>query len=324
MSIALNLHLGLPKCASTSLQRVFAEQGGARFLGKSSRRHDGLAYREAALEHLFRHTIPYASEAKVDYDQIAELLSKSMLGDGSDDGPFLVSDELLSGCGFRNYRINHFPDPLVILYRLRRIFSPLRILVVIRNQTHFLRSYYSELVKYGYNVAFEIFAHKHLVHDAGLTNLLRYDRYLALLSAWCDELFVVPFEALVRADAHARTQLVAFAEIAFEQLPHSNPSGSEQELAKRFLENRKSVHDAGRWTPLSELHATEAVIGGLNLAQTPANLFWMSDDVRSRWEALGRSSNQKLGKMIGLDLAAYGYCGCENNDKQRDAKRVSI
>lgn len=146
----LIVHIGYPKCMSTSLQRgFFSQHEDIHYLGIGI--HTNLDFRSSELTGELYNALLYANEFCF-YNSLEQLRN-------------LVSQELIvakeKGCkqvalSLENLSFSFSPselDPLLKLERLRLIFkglvSEIQLLAVLREQTKLLKSLYGEYIKAG-------------------------------------------------------------------------------------------------------------------------------------------------------------------------------
>ena len=304
----LTVHLGLPKCASSSLQRFFPDAAMAHFyMGKFKRNEQGLAYHTAEIETLFRREIGLACEVNFNYTAARETLDQYFCEFNSERRPVLLSEEVMSGFGFITHHKNHHLDPYIILHRLKTLFPTLRIVLIIREQFKLLQSYYSELLVQGYNIAYDQFVRKQLTEAKGLHNILKYGEYVSFLERQCDELVVIPFESLVKKDK--------FSVDAWEKLnisyncilPHTRNTPSNAELHRLFCKNIQQTSRLGALQSIYDLSRTQALIEDQKILATPERLFWLEPQLQQDAMLIFQSANKQLSQRLGLELASYGY-----------------
>ena len=302
--LVLRAHIGLPKCGSTSLQTYFRDSCHPGYLGKGMvGRHD--IYKSEQLTNLFREYVSFMPEARVEADTLREMLMVEIRALDPLRSDWIVSDELLSGYGFKPYQYAYRQDPHLLFSRLRRLCDRLILLVVVRRQRDFLWSYYRQLLRHGYCAALDVFLRRQLREPAGLSGLVAYDLYLDQLAAYCDELIVVPFEALTTMESPAREGLLRFG-VEVDRLPMTNIGIDAQHALDLLERNCKTLRGIGGSTPAADRAATVELLrqeaGGRQLDL----VLHVSHETESAWAELIRASNQRLSARYGW-VEGYGY-----------------
>lgn len=299
----IGIHLGLPKCASTSLQARMAESCPERYLGKFPVTRDD-KFEDDALDELLREKIVYEPASTYDYAAAEHVLQQVVDEHHRDAGQLLLSDELLSGFGFLNIPRRRVVDPALIFERLARLFARPRILIVFREQHTFLRSYYAELVRFGYNVFFDRFLQAQITSSLGLATLLRYDRYRALAQRYFEDVVVIPMEAIIGAEPRALDLLAEFG-VNGRNLPALNVSKSPDELLIQLRSNLEHPIRFGRHSPV--VHVPGVAELDARCAQMDDPLFHTSHALVKRWDALAVAANRALDQQTGWHLEHFGY-----------------
>lgn len=123
------IHIGLPKCASTTLQdRLFAPQQHFLYLGRIKN-----GYVDARTRELFER-ITFQDSLDYDANTALSLLQSLSVKAAATERPILVSAESLS--------VEGRADRRAIVERLHALFAPTKILVVLRAQPAMLQSLY--------------------------------------------------------------------------------------------------------------------------------------------------------------------------------------
>ncbi len=305
---SLAVHIGLPKCASTSLQRFFANTSGNYcYLGKFERDGQNLAYKEFAVEKLVRQQIPFALEMDFNYAGAAGILQRYAERLGAEDRALLLSEELLSGFGFAAYHRQRFVDPALILARLKQLFPRVAVLLVVREQFSWLRSYYSELVMQGLNLSFSAFVQRQATDSGGLLSVLRYGTFWRWLQANVDKAWLVPFESLIARDEYALTVMEGFGTPYDRTLPRERVSPALQDIAARLLQNVERPTSLGERQPAADVRNTRNWLSGADLVRNPDRLFELDGAVTQAMASAFAAENRLLGDAIGVNLGRYNY-----------------
>lgn len=304
----LTLHIGLPKCASSSLQRFLQNAETPYFyMGKFKRDHRGLAYQNEEIEAIFRTTIPLSSEIIFNYEEIRSRLKAYFAEYNPQNKPALLSEEVMSGMGVIMHQNNRQLDPYIILHRMKQLFPNLKLLLIIREQFKYLQSYYSELISQGYNIAYDIFVRKHIREHAGLGYILKYDEFASFLIRTCGEVYILPFESLIRQDDLA-TSTLAKLDISFTQdFPKARKSALPNEVHHKFVANLDQVTRLGSLQSLYDLSRSHEVIQKQNIRDDVTKLFWLDPHFQAACSKLFSKSNYKLQEMLNINLHEYGY-----------------
>ncbi|MFA7318072.1 MAG: hypothetical protein WC029_11035 [Sulfuricella sp.] len=132
------IHIGLPKAASTTLQsNIFRTQERFANFGKVNNTYQNEVARGLIGRILFQDSVVYDSKS---VENMVGQLRAGLAAQG-DGRPLLFSDEALS--------VEGYVDRRIIATRLYDLFSPAKILIVLRSQTSMLKSFYLHAVKSG-------------------------------------------------------------------------------------------------------------------------------------------------------------------------------
>ncbi len=195
------IHIGLPKCASTSLQHLLLNQENIYYLGKKYNNQ----YRGDELEYFFREYLTKSHEMEYDYSYARSVIAPYIDEALVDNKPIVLSDELFSGIGFYSYLSRVFRDPAQILMRLSTLFKDdVIFIVVIREQASFLKSFYAQLINHGYNLTYQQFVFNELSRPSNMKSVLSYGQYLKYMLNQFATVRVVLFEQLARKELSFR------------------------------------------------------------------------------------------------------------------------
>lgn len=220
--------------------------------------------------------------------------------------PLMVSDEELSGLCFWNSKQGQAPDMLGVLQRMQRFFRRVKVLIVFREPEQFLRAYYYQMLKMGYNVVYPIFISGSLQREREVIQALYLDRLWYKARAAGIELTLLPLEALKHEPQAFFKAVSEFFGLPFQDLPHLNTTPPEQNLRQLLQDNLKRLRNLGLFTPLHEVYASEK---WLQQAQQNADweLYALPETLQAPLTALSVRCNTQLQKILAWDLAAYGY-----------------
>jgi hypothetical protein len=302
------IHIGLPKCASTTLQdRLFAPNGTFIYLGRIKN-----GYRDDQTRDLFER-ITFQDSLEYDADATAWLLRSLCAKAAAPERPILVSAESLSVEGRADRRL--------IAERLHRLLAPAKILIVLRAQPAMLQSLYlNHLRASGQRVvAFEQWLEQTYggvrftdLHRVGLNYEPLVRVYEDVFGA--DNVVVVPFEQI-------KDESSAFFQVLAELLDMS-----PADVNACFQTNLDNQRMSGR--QLLALHIQDRLPSGTNLARLgrrvlppavyePARRFvtggrrvtspQFSDHWQARIAATCAQGNARLASRKNIPLAALGY-----------------
>lgn len=230
------LHIGYPKCMSTTLQRDFFDRHPeVMFLGwgVSDIPHGWIDDETAALCEV---GIRYENSLLYDAPAAERIFARHLARFEGDPQKKLLC---LSSESF-SFTMHFDVDPAIKAERLKRLMGDgCKILIVVRNQLDLIASYYFECVRGGYARQFGDFLdfHYHYLFHSILSDL-RYHKIYQLYSELFGEknVKVVPMESLI---AHTRSELKSLCD-------HVGISAIELELARRNESSDKKYLQAVR------------------------------------------------------------------------------
>lgn len=127
------IHIGLPKTATTTIQNtVFSDQEKYHYLGKRNNSYQSDLARDLVSQVRLCDSLSYDAPH-------TESLLRALSVENSEERPLLISEEALSAEGGADRR--------EIARRLYELFSPAKVLIVLRSQTSMLKSLYLHAVK---------------------------------------------------------------------------------------------------------------------------------------------------------------------------------
>jgi len=192
------IHMGYPKCLSTSLQRFFfSKHDEINYFGVGS--DTGIDYATTEIEYIFEILMKYSRNDVFDYHlasmrkHIADVYRPSKVN--------LVSSEHL----LMNFTLQGI-DPEQKIDRLTRLFKDyeIEVIVIERDKSALIKSLYNEYIKMGYYESFETFerwvvsfADRNFLYD------LDYHRKKQLLSRNFRKIHWLKFETLINGDTSA-------------------------------------------------------------------------------------------------------------------------
>lgn len=332
-------HIGLRRCASTSLRLLFGKVPGliffdTRFSGAESLYQEGtdpvklallgdllqanaVAYDAGAVRGAFEQALARAEEAGA---EIVGFAQENVLG------PNINYD-----CQDRT------------LMRIRDALGrDIQIVMVVREQFAMLRSIYCKMVEYGLAMSWREFVVRvAMVPDRGLLPMLRFSRVIDLVQSYFDDVTVLVFEAFV-TDAEVRRGFLKGLGVSASDFPvdlcRENSSLSPKEISARLVLNGKFPHYFGAtslmslgnyrtetFAPLTDLPgvsdvAREYLSGEEVRRQTSGRLatalgemtlkpasFDMPEALAAYLKREFAPENSRLGRRLGQDLGRYGY-----------------
>jgi hypothetical protein len=297
-SISTIIHAGFPKCASSSLQRHFFDiHGDINNLGKpyTANNQDVHAFFSYICGEVFEQSVAY----KAFQTTLAPRLS--------DARPNVVSDERLTN--------SDGIDVKLVPQRIRYLFGPCKVVLVIRHPLDFLSSLYvHRLSKQQVSESFELWI-KHNA-DEPRPNPVSRCNYHSTVAAYAecfgkDNVLVLLYEQL-RDDVHTFiSSLCASLDVAFDP---SVPILRNARVAKtNRLSNLQFAKVASptlrKLDPLVRGILPDVAVQGIKTMMRkggPANPR-LSRRGQERIEALSREGNRALVDVWGLPLEKYGY-----------------
>lgn len=135
----LTIHIGMPKCASTSLQCNFFSNAGFPYLGPTNVHFN---FRDG-LEERFKYLLALSTMEEHRYHSYREEIESFLYQYFSPEQPGIISDEGIS-CGYYGAIPEECNDRSVVARRYAELFPGAKILLIIRNQPDFLASLFGE------------------------------------------------------------------------------------------------------------------------------------------------------------------------------------
>lgn len=323
------VHVGLPKCASTSLQVLFARASGTTFVGKGAEqtavefaiaRFKEIVFRipnvresryvNKPLRDVFRDLLPSDREIS-ESDLIASrrTVDEAVGVLRGDPSRVLISDEVLSGAGFVFF--NKPRRPLSgIIDEVGRLFGPdAMVLVVMRSQIPFLQSYWKHLVRTGYPFTFHHFLSEQSSEpepqDAwrSVTSSLFFDRLRRHAEASGVRVAFVPFED-VTGEGRILREVLAREGIRIPSgLPHRRKSNTDDSHIVKLERNRTQLRKRGTMFSPEDLAADEAA---WQQVLTTRKLYGETPH-RDRLVEVFRPENRAFAEATGMDLKGFKY-----------------
>lgn len=301
----LIVHVGYPKCGSTLLQRhVFPQLDDVRhiaFEGKTE------LYQALAMRTF--------SEGEAGRKAVLSRFADEVL---AGDRPTLISAEhfIMPAECFRSLenRPLRLLDGMTILEQIAALPVPVRILVLVRRQDDWLRSWYQERIKRYETRAFSDFVLA--AENQVLLETLAYDHIIGVLEDKFGpgSVYVVPFELLRCDDAAFWRRINALLPLAAApaDLPIVRMSMRRETIFLRRLGNRllrrlagatggDAALDRAAFRTLKKVYALE---GLLNRFSQPGPLrFDLPDGLADRF----RADNRALCVRLDTDMSELGY-----------------
>lgn len=336
MSKTKLLHIGFPKCMSTSLQRdLFAVHPEIMFLGWGlpETEHGWCSDQMSALCE-----VGLRYEKVLDFDkQEAKRIFDSLI-----DG-FKCSDDKRCLClSYESFSFTmHFDvDPTIKAERLRYLMGDdTKVLIIIRNQLDLIRSYYYECVRGGFPGSFPEFLDYNFHYQ--FHSIFSDIRYSRLYKFYCnlfgvENVLIVPMEELVENHQEVVSSICQYAGISAldSELQRHNDSSDKRYLQAVRLLNEKFPNNRGGtyfgWVDDEKLRPywrDKLNVGLPAAAEKNYNLRllvfrsakevladFMDElhaDYPSGWvdrlASMYRDDNRLLANCTGLDLERFGY-----------------
>ena len=192
------IHIGFPKCLSTSLQRCFfSKHPEINYYGIGIK--NNIDYIDVDISNLIEVYIRYASESV--FDENKKKLKKIMdkkLKESKKKGFRVagISAEIMS-IGFSALDNDRYEKAR----RLKYIFGKdTKIIILIRNQHDFLKSIYRESIRVGYKRTFKEFVNFHYKFNCkSIISDIRYDDIILVYRKLfgSKNVFVIPYESVI-------------------------------------------------------------------------------------------------------------------------------
>lgn len=326
------VHLGFPKCASTSLQSVLAHTKKVYYLGKGggtfaedvrkkSRGSSGVAltraaerYRSTDIGWVVRREIPAMPDISYDRGMVADVLGGAVAEARSLGRDALhLSDEVLSGIGLSLYRMNRVSIGTIAQRLAEGLDVPVSFVAITRAQPEMLWSYYRKLLLSGYHLTFTGFLDDVCglpTRDEagaraalGIVAGLMYDRVVEDVSRHGD-VVIVPFEDVVSGQAGADRLLTAMGLQPGTTLPHFNKGVEDPEL--ELVENLMDPSGLAARVPSGLVSADARRRRRWEREPDTKPKNWRSAVPPELIEVFARS-NARTVELTGLDLGALGY-----------------
>jgi len=310
LDIDLHIHIGLPKCASSSIQSYLTDLNLPNYIGKfphNTERKEENPYVTSEIKSFFRETILYEHELLLDDSVLFKHLQGLFEPYMNQKSPIIISDEELSGFCFWNNKFSRAPDILLILKRLKRFFKSLKVLLILREPQQFLRSYYHQMLKMGYNVAYHTFIDSMLVKRRELIQFFYLDRLITKANEEGIEVIALPLEGLGHEPKRFLTELSNFLEHECHSLPRVNQAPDQKTIYQLFQQNTtKPLFGLGYFTPYYQMIKTNRWLEEQKKSGK-INFYYLSSETEVSLEKLILRSNDALQNQLGWDLESYGY-----------------
>lgn len=290
------IHVGLPKAASSSLQTYFRGIGDIPYLGKFGRT---ALYVDPDIKNIYWDHVSRYRENAPATSELAMRFVEALATHNIPPDHYIISDEILSGIGFGWFRRS--PRRLTaILERLAGINgADAHFLLVLRQQTGLLKSYYAQLLRRGYPLTFETFLRRQgTEHPDSLHEGLAYGSILEFCHSRNIRLHTLFFEEIID---NAST-LVNFLSTLGVQAPLNLPAMNPTVQPKRALEILTNTRTGRRPMRASvfSMAETEVDEDAFKCAQQNG-VFWAPEDVLARVSDLFRDENRKVRELTGKD-----------------------
>lgn len=330
------LHIGFPKCMSTSLQRdLFAAHPEMMFLGWGlpDTEHGWISDEISALCEVgirYEKVLNFRkSSAKKVFDRYLSEFEKD-----SSKRAICLSYESFS------FTMHYDIDPVIKANRLRYLLGKdTKVLIVIRNQLDLIRSYYFECVRGGYPGYFAPFL-DYIFHYQ-FHSIISDLRYCQLYRLYCrmfgkENVMLLPMEAIVASPREAVESICEFSGVSTGNFPlqRHNDSNDRRYLQAVRLLNEKFPNNRGHtyfgwvddeklrpyWRQTLGEEAPAAAVQNYSVkmmilrtakAVTSDFVDALNADYPVGWSErmseLYREDNRALAELSGLDLSGLGY-----------------
>ncbi len=234
------LHIGYPKCMSTSLQLdYFNKHPEIYFLGwgRAENEHGWITEEMASIGEV---GLRYAKEFVYDAQATRSYLERHIDLCEQDESKRLLCFSSESMAFTFHYDI----DVVQKAHRLRALFGPdCKVLIVIRNQLDLFRSFYHESIRCGYRGDFAQFIEFHYFHQfRTILSDLYYERMYGLYAGLfgARNVTVIPMELLVREQQVLLKELSLYLGISPIELELTKYNNSDD---KQYLEAVRQMNE---------------------------------------------------------------------------------
>jgi hypothetical protein len=305
--LSICIHVGLPKCASTTLQMdLFSKHSDFNYLGRCFQSTRGL-YKDKRLD-AFYEELKLGNEIDGELARAVEsLLDHQKVN--------LFSHEGMTELSLSSYKTT--------ARRLKDCFPEAKILFLIRNQASLLRSYYE--MKRPYKVLFPMgkpkaeisFAHwvdYCLTHQPETFSVLHYDEVYGTYSSLFgnENVLLLLMEDLLKKPRTVANQIAKYFSVDLEEAialleaprkHHSAPTGRKV-LYRKFVEPLVLKSKLSRIAPLKFRASVKAFLN-----QGTTTYLQLPEDTKRAVESEFSVSNRRLGDFgVSLEsLEAYKY-----------------
>lgn len=298
------LHIGYPKCFSTTLQRsFFAKHPSVQFGGIGV--EDRISYATTEIEHCFESLLKYANEGYWEKhkrnvrEHIRWFISKAK------DRRVVFSSEHLS----MNFTLQGLENS-VKYWRLNYLFEgyDIQLLIIRREPVKLLRSLYGEFIRMGYKEKYEDFLKWVLTfQDRNFVPDFNYKLKNKQLSAIFSpaNIYWLSFEELKEkgVEASLNKKLANWLDLDDKGIPISNdnPSLSETELYELLEYNKKHPRGLGlAQTEVFERHRSRLQFKYSEMDYTEEEIF---SNVLAKRKAVKEAKKNANGGAIEFDRA---------------------
>lgn len=335
----LILHVGNPKCGSTSLQAVFPQVQTAKYLGKTKRIENSKIvsgrFENQQIEQFCRNLCTVYDVRLVDKAPYQEAFERAF--EVAPNNRLLLSDEILSSIAIRPGKVA-LSLPQIVENFQRTIDCRVEVMLVVREQFSFLKSYFQQLPHHDYLFS-EFLALVALRKKMWIYPALDYERIASVMEKQVDAFHLLPFEDLFSGYESAWNLLKPIgleeiAEVLFST--HRNKSSEKgnfaQELAARravfkditpnklplglnsdemkFLNNGESIYRKYLIERFREARRVQILLKEARQAGLPPveDVFYVPEDLRQHLaNDFGAWNSRLQQKYSNMDWGAMGY-----------------
>ena len=295
-------HIGMPKTATSYLQKNFYPNLNLHYLGK----HYDSKSRDREFARVFAELFsmqPFGNKEPI-YTKIKDMMPNS--------GKILYSNELMSGTS----RIN-FLNAFQISHHLRECFKNPKIIFVIRRQDSFVESIYRQAIRGGYSGSIESFINykrdkfnKSSPGKGGWIDIYSLD-YLSWIEHYCElfgkaSILILPYEKLKYNKKAFLKDIANFIDVEYiepKKSEQTNKADSYLLLNMMRLANlclSKRIQNR-----INDILFIDKIFSLLNYI--PYEKKFLSKELAKEIIKFHSNSNKELSKRYNLSLEKYGY-----------------
>lgn len=304
------IHIGFPKCASTSIQRnFFSSCQELKYLGhemKSNRLN------KMALDAL----ISLTTLSKYDFVKQEKSITYQIYDYLQNTSSVAISSEFFTASHYSLHVLYSWQDISIICERLWRLFPEAKILIIIRNQLDVWPSYFSEILKQpNLTIKWKDFIDRAIdLNERGYGSVLcRYNYYQAY-KTYVDffgkcNVDVMLMEDIVAAPHEFLQKLINLCNLSKLVSASNFTLKKENTRTTRWDRYKKGVMRFVPETVDKSLKKNSAAVGLDNMIKKISGIpaYKLSSDRKAYLIKFYQSENKLLADETGLNLKAAGY-----------------